>query len=64
MAKTGAIITTFLFGAAAGVAVGYALATDAETRKQDMEKLKKTLNSLKGKMEKKAADMEEEIYHS
>lgn len=64
MAKTGTTIATFLIGAAVGVAVGYVLATDKETREEDMEKLKKSLDNLKGKFSKKAADLEEEIYHS
>jgi len=64
MAKIGNTIATLLVGAAAGIAVGYVLATDKETRDADMEKLKKNLNSLKGKFAKKAQDMEEEIYHS
>jgi gas vesicle protein len=64
MAKTGNTIATFLIGAAVGVAAGYILATDKETRQDDLEKLKKGLNNLKGKFSKKGADLEEEIYHS
>ena len=64
MAKIGNTIATLLVGAAAGVAIGYILATDKETRAEDMEKLKKGINNLKGKFAKKAEDMEEEIYHS
>ncbi len=64
MAKIGNTIATLLIGAAAGVAVGYLLATDKETRQEDLEKLKKNLNNLKGKFGKKGMDMEEEIYHS
>lgn len=64
MAKIGNTIATLLIGAAAGVAVGYLLATDKETRQEDLEKLKKNLNNLKGKLTKKGMDMEEEIYHS
>jgi gas vesicle protein len=64
MAKTGTTVATLLIGAAVGVAVGYILATDKETRQEDMEKLKKGLNNLKGKFAKKGADLEEEIYHS
>ena len=64
MAKTGNTIATLLIGAAVGVAVGYVLATDKETRQEDMDKLKKGLTNLKGKFQKKAIDMEEEIYHS
>ena len=64
MAKIGNTIATLLVGAAVGVAVGYVLATDKETREADMEKVKKTLNNLKGKFAKKGQDLEEEIYHS
>jgi len=64
MAKIGNTIATLLVGAAAGIAVGYILATDKETRQEDLEKMKKSLNSLKGKFAKKGADLEEEIYHS
>jgi len=64
MAKTGNTIATLLIGAAVGVAVGYVLATDKEARQEDIEKLKKGLDSLKGKFAKKAGEMEEEIYHS
>jgi gas vesicle protein len=64
MAKAGNTIATLLIGAAVGVAVGYVLATDKETRQEDLEKLKKGLTNLKGKFSKKGLDMEEEIYHS
>ena len=46
MAKIGNTIATLLVGAAAGVAVGYILATDKETRKEDLEKLKKGLKTV------------------
>jgi uncharacterized membrane-anchored protein YhcB (DUF1043 family) len=64
MAKIGNTIATLLIGTVAGIAVGYVLATDKDTRKDDMEKLKKGLTNLKGKFSKKTEDMEEEIYHS
>ena len=64
MAKEGKTIASFLVGAAVGVAVGYVLATDKETRKQDLTKVKNTLNKLKDKFAKKGQDLEEEIYHS
>lgn len=64
MAKVGNTIATLLVGAAVGVAIGYVLATDKETRAEDLEKLKKGLNNLKGKFAKKTTDLEEEIYHS
>lgn len=64
MAKTGNTIATLLIGVAVGVAAGYILATDKETRREDLDKLKKGLGNLKGKFQKKAMDMEEEIYHS
>jgi len=66
MAKLGNTIASFIVGAAVGVAVGYVLATDKETRQEDMDKLKKSLNGLKTKFAKKngGVDLEEEIYHS
>lgn len=64
MAKLGNTIATLLVGAAVGVAVGYILATDKETRQEDLEKLKKGINNLKGKFTRKGSDLEEEIYHS
>ncbi len=64
MAKIGNTIATLLVGAAVGVVAGYVLATDKETRREDLEKVKKGINGLKGKFAKKAHDMEEEIYHS
>lgn len=64
MAKTGNTIATLLIGAAVGVAIGYVLATDKETRQEDMDKIKKSLTGLKSKFAKKGIDLEEEIYHS
>ncbi len=64
MAKLGNTVAALLVGAAAGVAIGYVLATDKDTRKEDMEKLKKGLSGLKEKFAKKTMDLEEEIYHS
>ncbi|NDC40071.1 MAG: YtxH domain-containing protein [Chitinophagia bacterium] len=64
MGKSGNALTSLLLGAAVGVAVGYLLATDKETREEDLEKIKKTLEGLKSKASKKAMDVEEEIYHS
>jgi gas vesicle protein len=64
MAKTGTTIASFLIGAAVGVAVGYVLATDKETREADLSKVKKSLNTLKEKFAKKGVDIEEEMYHS
>ncbi len=64
MAKMTNTIATLLAGAVVGVAVGYLLATDKEKRQEDMEKLKKGINNLKSKLGNKAADVEEEIYHT
>ncbi len=64
MAKLGNTIATLFVGAAIGVAVGYILATDKETREEDLEKVKKGLNNLKDKFAKKTTDLEEEIYHT
>ena len=64
MAKVGNTIANLLIGAAVGVAVGYILATDKETRQEDLEKVKKSLNNLKDKFSKNGMDVEEQIYHS
>jgi gas vesicle protein len=64
MGKAGNSIATLLLGAAVGVAVGYLLATDKDTRQEDLEKIKKSLEGLRAKANKKAMDVEEEIYHS
>jgi uncharacterized membrane-anchored protein YhcB (DUF1043 family) len=64
MAKIGNTIATLLIGSAIGVAVGYVLATDQETRKEDIDNLKKSLDGLKEKFMKKGEEVEEEIYHS
>ncbi len=64
MAKIGNTIATLLVGAAIGAAVGYVLATDKETREEDLAKLKNNLNNLKDKFSKKGMELEDEIYHS
>jgi len=65
MAKsTGKTIATLLIGAAIGAAVGYILATDNETRKEDIEKVKDRFNSLKSKFQKKGQDLEHDIYNA
>jgi len=64
MAKIGNTIATLFVGAVVGVAVGYVLATDKEKRQEDMDKIKKSLNNLKGKFAKNGEELEGEIYHS
>ncbi|RYE22555.1 MAG: YtxH domain-containing protein [Sphingobacteriales bacterium] len=64
MANTGKTVATLLIGAAIGAAVGYILATDKETRSENIDKVKDRLSSLKGKFSKQAADLEEEIYNA
>ena len=64
MEKVGKTITSFLLGATVGVVVGYVLATDKETRKEDLEKVRSAIKNVKGKFAKKATDLDEEIYHS
>ncbi len=64
MAKSGKTVAALFAGAAIGVAIGYLLATDKETREEDLKKVKKGLNDLKDKFAKKSADVEEEIYHT
>lgn len=66
MAKITNTIATLLAGAAVGVAVGYLLATDKEKRQEDLEKIKDSLNSLKGKYtSRKGTDSSvDDIYHT
>ena len=61
MANTGKTVATLLIGAAIGAAVGYILATDKDTRTENMEKIKDRLTNLKDKFNKKHIDLEEEI---
>jgi gas vesicle protein len=63
MANTGKTIATLLIGAAVGAAVGYILATDKETRAENMDKIKDRLSNLKTRFGKKAEDLEHEIYN-
>lgn len=63
MANTGKTVATLLIGAAIGAAVGYILATDKDTRTENMEKIKDRLSNLKDKFNKKHIDLEEEIYN-
>ena len=64
MAKTGKTLVTFILGAAVGMAAGYFLTTDKETREEDLEKIKKTFSGIKDKFAKKTEDLEEDIYNS
>jgi uncharacterized membrane-anchored protein YhcB (DUF1043 family) len=64
MAREGRSVSSFLLGAVAGLVVGYVLATDKETRKEDLEKVKNSLSNLKEKFAKKEASLEEDIFHS
>lgn len=63
MANTGKTVATLLIGAAIGAAVGYVLATDKDTRTENIDRIKDRLNSLKSKFSKKGHDLEEEIYN-
>jgi gas vesicle protein len=63
MANTGKTVATLLIGAAVGAAVGYVLATDKDTRTENLDKIKDRLNNLKSKFSKKGHDLEEEIYN-
>jgi hypothetical protein len=63
MANTGKTVATLLIGAAIGAAVGYILATDKETRQDNMDRIKDRLTNLKTKFGKKAEDLEHEIYN-
>ncbi|XZF16688.1 YtxH domain-containing protein [Chitinophagaceae bacterium MMS25-I14] len=64
MANTGKTVATLLIGAAVGAAVGYVLATDKDTRQENIDKLKDRLNNLKTKFSKKGQDLEEEIFNA
>lgn len=68
MAKTGKTVSLLLLGVAAGVALGYVLATDKEGRQENMERLKDRWGSLRGKVgdrfSRQAEDLEEEIYNA
>ena len=64
MASTGKTVATLLIGAAIGTAVGYVLATDKESRSEQLDDLKDRFNKLKDKYSKKGQDLEEEIYNA
>ena len=64
MANTGKTIATLLIGVVAGAAVGYAIATDKETRSEHADAIKDKLNDVKSRFSKKAEDLEEEIYNA
>lgn len=63
MANTGKTVATLLIGAAIGAAVGYILATDKETRLENVDRIKDSMSSLKNRFVKKAEDLEHEIYN-
>lgn len=62
--NTGKTLATLLIGTAIGAAVGYILASDSEQRKEQIDALKDKVKSLKNKLSKKAADIEDEIYNA
>ena len=68
MAKTGKTVSLLLLGVAAGVALGYVLATDKDSRQENMERLKDRWGSLRNRMSDRfstqAEDLEEEIYNA
>ncbi len=64
MANTGKTVATLLIGAAVGAAIGYILATDKDTRQENMDKIKDRLNHLKDKFAKKGRELEEDIFNN
>ncbi|OJU73710.1 MAG: hypothetical protein BGO09_06260 [Bacteroidetes bacterium 47-18] len=60
--NVGKAVATLLIGAAVGAAVGYVIATDSEKRNEQLDSIKDKLNQLKGRLTKKAKDIEEEIF--
>jgi len=63
MANTGRTVATLLIGAAVGAAVGYLLATDKDSRQENMDRIRDRFNHLKTKFAKKGQDLEEEIFN-
>jgi uncharacterized membrane-anchored protein YhcB (DUF1043 family) len=63
MANTGKTVATLLIGAAIGAAVGYILATDKDTRRETVDKIKDKLGNLKNKFQAQTEDLEEQIYN-
>ena len=68
MAKTGKTVSLLLLGVAAGVALGYVLGTDKDSRQENMERLKDRWGALRGRVSDRfssqAEDLEEEIYNA
>ncbi len=62
--NAGKTVATLLIGTIVGAALGYVLATDTEKRNEQIDALKDKINSLKDKLRKKTADIEEEIYNA
>jgi uncharacterized membrane-anchored protein YhcB (DUF1043 family) len=68
MAKTGKTVSMLLIGAAIGVALGYVLATDKESRQEGMDRIKDRFGSLRDRVtdrfSRQTEDLEEEIYNA
>jgi uncharacterized membrane-anchored protein YhcB (DUF1043 family) len=64
MAKAGKAVSILIIGAAIGAAIGYVLATDKEKRNEDLCNLKDKFNDLKGKLNKKSKELEEDIFNA
>jgi hypothetical protein len=64
MAKEGRIVASFFIGAVVGLATGYMIARDKDTRTEDINSLKKAFAGLKDKLSKKKNETEEDIYNS
>ncbi len=65
MANTGKTVATLLIGMAVGAAVGYILATDKDTRSENLRRIRDKYADLKNKVTRQhPQDLEEEIYNA
>jgi len=60
--NAGKTVATLLIGAAIGAAAGYILGSDKDSRQEQINRLKASVDRLKSKLSKKTADIEDEIF--